>query len=70
MKVKAGPGVRLYTVREVAEICRLSEAMIWQLVGSKRLESIKIGAARRIPADALDQFIKSLRGEQAEDGAA
>jgi excisionase family DNA binding protein len=65
MSIKAGPEVKLRTVAEVAVMCRLSEAKIWSLVKTGELRSVKIGWSRRIPEDAVDQFIRSLEQEQA-----
>ena len=48
----------LLTMTEAAERLRLGKTMVQQLVLRGELPSIKIGAARRIPVKALDEFIE------------
>ncbi len=59
------PPVKMRTAAEVAEMTRLSPATIWKLIASGELESVKIGWARRIPEDAVDAYIDSLRADKA-----
>ena len=60
MNVRAAPGVKLYTVAQVAVIMSLSESKIWQLVRSGELDSVKIGWSRRVAAASVDAYIKKL----------
>ena len=60
MNVRAAPGVKLYTVAQVAVIMNLSESKTWQLVRSGELPSIKIGWSRRVVAASVDAYIKKL----------
>jgi len=55
---------RLYTPAEAAEALGISRSKLYQLLAAGRLESIRIGACRRIPVDALEQFIGSLDGSE------
>jgi excisionase family DNA binding protein len=48
----------LLTMAEAAERLRLGKTIIQQLVLRGELRSIKIGAARRIPVKALDEFVE------------
>ena len=43
----------LITVKQAAEALQISERTVHQLIKENRLESIKIGDARRIPLDAV-----------------
>src|SRR5690242_4704031 len=52
--------VQLLTVPEVAGRLRVSEAKVWQLLSSGRLRSVKIDTSRRIPEDAVAEYIASL----------
>jgi excisionase family DNA binding protein len=61
---------RMYTIPEVAEMCRLSVSQIWALTRSGEIRSVKIGWSRRVPADAVDEFIKGLEREQPAAGGA
>jgi excisionase family DNA binding protein len=59
--------IRLYTVKELAEeVFNLSEAKIWELVRTGRIESFKIDSSRRITQDAVEKFIASLVAEEAD----
>jgi excisionase family DNA binding protein len=44
---------------EAGQGLRLGKTMIQQLVLSGELGSIKIGAARRIPVKALEEFVRA-----------
>jgi excisionase family DNA binding protein len=56
----------LYTVPEAADVLSLGSSKVWELVAAGRLESVKVGRARRVPADSLHRFVDSLR--DAEEG--
>jgi excisionase family DNA binding protein len=47
----------LLTVPEVMERLKLGRSMVYDLIRSRRLVSITIGRSRRIPADAVRDFI-------------
>lgn len=47
----------LLTVPEVMTRLRLGRSKVYDLIRSRRLVSIKIDGARRIPADAVRDFI-------------
>lgn len=49
---------------EAAAQLRLSRATLYQLLASGRLRSIAVGRARRIPRQALSEFIELLMDEQ------
>jgi len=53
----------LLTVREVAQRLRVSQTTVWRLVASGELESVKIGAARRIPPEAVLAYKAKLRSQ-------
>ncbi|MCX4801826.1 helix-turn-helix domain-containing protein [Streptomyces sp. NBC_01214] len=48
----------LLTVPEVMVLLRLGRSTVYGLIRSRRLVSITIGRARRIPADAIREFIQ------------
>lgn len=70
MSVNEAPGIRLLAVPEVAERLGVSKAKVWELVHSGRLRSVKIDWSRRVRSDHLDEYIKALVTEQAEDQVA
>ncbi|MFD6874733.1 MULTISPECIES: helix-turn-helix domain-containing protein [unclassified Streptomyces] len=47
----------LLTVPEVMGRLKLGRSTVYDLIRSRRLVSITIGRSRRIPADAVRQFI-------------
>ena len=47
----------LLTVPEVMARLRLGRSTVYDLIRSRRLVSITVGRSRRIPADALRDFI-------------
>ena len=58
----------LYRVERAAELCDMGRSKFWDLVMSGQIRSVKIGRSRRIPADALDAFIKHLDAEARDAG--
>ena len=51
----------LLTVPEVADALGLGTSKVWELIAAGRIQSVKVGRARRVPADALAQFVELLR---------
>ncbi|MGW2204751.1 helix-turn-helix domain-containing protein [Streptomyces sp. NPDC001774] len=49
----------LLTVPEVMARLKLGRSMVYDLIRSGRLVSITIGRARRVPADAIRDFIEN-----------
>ncbi|CAM5239778.1 helix-turn-helix domain-containing protein [Streptomyces tendae] len=54
----------LYPVAEVAEQLGVGLTTAKALIKSGDLRSVKIGAARRVPADALHEYVQRLDREQ------
>lgn len=59
---KAAPAL-LLTVPEACERLHLSRPTVYALINSGQLRSFKVGAARRIPAWALDEYVASMVGD-------
>jgi excisionase family DNA binding protein len=51
----------LLTPEEAAAVLGIGRTKVYELMLSNALESVKIGASRRIPTDALDTFVAALR---------
>ncbi|MFJ7154476.1 helix-turn-helix domain-containing protein [Streptomyces sp. NPDC101118] len=47
----------LLTVPEVMAKLKLGRSTVYDLIRSRRLVSLTVGRARRIPADAVSEFI-------------
>jgi excisionase family DNA binding protein len=57
--------LQLYEVPDVMRMLRLSKTVIYELIRSGRLRSVKQGRARRIPAAAIRDYIALLEREAA-----
>jgi excisionase family DNA binding protein len=57
------------TVEEAAQRLGIGRAVMYALVSSGAVESVRIGRLRRVPADALVTFLDQLRATRS-DGAA
>ncbi len=61
----------LVTPEEAAEVLGLGRSTVYELMRLRRLESVRIGACRRIPVGAIQDFVERLReGEHAAVGHA
>jgi excisionase family DNA binding protein len=58
--------LQLYEVRDAMRMLRLSKTVIYELIRSGRLRSVKQGRARRIPAAAIRDYIALLEREAAQ----
>jgi excisionase family DNA binding protein len=50
----------LLTVEEAAQALRVSRSKVYMLLMQKRLFGVKVGAARRIPVKALEEYVEQL----------
>jgi excisionase family DNA binding protein len=55
----------LLTVPEVMVRLKLGRSKVYDLIRTRRLASLKIDGARRVPADAVRDFIQSQLAEAA-----
>jgi excisionase family DNA binding protein len=63
----------LLTVEEAARRLRIGRTLVYQLISSGELESVKVGRLRRIPAECLPAYVATLRrtrSSEATDGSA
>ncbi len=51
----------LFTAEEAGEILSLSRTVVYELIAKGLLESVAVGRARRIPAEALYELVETLR---------
>lgn len=54
--------------QEAAEVLSIGRSKVYELIGTGELASVRIGASRRIPADALVEFVSRLQGAVADSG--
>lgn len=64
----APPQRLLLRPEEAAKVLGLSRAGIYRLIGRREIRSVKIGAARRIPVDALEAYVAHLPGDGSSGG--
>lgn len=55
----------LLTPEEAAERLSVGRSRIFELIGSGRLRSVRLGASRRIPVVALAEFVEDLLASEA-----
>jgi excisionase family DNA binding protein len=56
---------QLYRVNEAARVLSISRTVIYELIRSGRLRSVKEGRTRLIPASAVAEYVALLESEAA-----
>ena len=51
----------LLTPTEAAVLLGIGRSKVYELLSSAQLQSVHIGACRRVPTDALTAFLEQLR---------
>ncbi|MEU6780394.1 helix-turn-helix domain-containing protein [Nonomuraea angiospora] len=62
-KIVRYPGQALYDVDETVIVLHLSRRYLYQEIRAGRLRTVKAGRARRVPADAIAEYVKLLEQE-------
>ncbi len=52
---------RLLTPEESAQALGIGRTLVYELIRTGQLESVRIGTCRRVPVAALDEFVATLR---------
>lgn len=55
-----------YTVPEAARLLSISRSLLYELIHAGKIQSVKIGRARRITNDGLQLFVE--RAKQVREG--
>jgi excisionase family DNA binding protein len=63
------PDELLLTVEEAARRLRIGRTLVYQLISSGELESVKVGRLRRVPAECLPAYVATLRRTQSSEAA-
>lgn len=50
----------LLTVEEAAKALGMGRSKVYMLITQKRFPSVKVGASRRIPLNALEEYVAQL----------
>ncbi len=61
-------GQLLLTPAEAARALGIGRSKLYELLQTGVLESVYIGACRRVPADALTDLVRRLRGAAVDGG--
>jgi excisionase family DNA binding protein len=59
----------LYTVTEAMTLLSLSRSVVYELIRTGRLRTVKQGRARRVPAAAITDYVTLLERESAQEAA-
>ena len=54
---------------EAAEMLSIGRSKVYELIGTGELASVRIGSSRRVPTDALIEFVTRLHSPVAESVA-
>lgn len=61
----------LLTVEEAADRLGIGRSLMYELIGDGQVASIRVGRLRRVPAEALAEYVAALRHpEPSPDSAA
>jgi excisionase family DNA binding protein len=52
------------TPEEASSILRISRSAVYELLAQGQIDSFKVGRSRRIPLDALAEFVNRLTAAQ------
>jgi excisionase family DNA binding protein len=55
---------------EAAQVLSISRTTLYGLLQSNAIRSVKVGGLRRIPAEALEEFVIRLSGDTGADSGA
>jgi excisionase family DNA binding protein len=56
----------LLTPAEAAQVLSISRSKLYELIGQGRLTTVRIDASRRVPSQALVEFVLHLQRGEAE----
>jgi excisionase family DNA binding protein len=59
----------LLTVEEAARRLCIGRTLVYQLISSGELESVKVGRLRRVPAECLPEYVATLRRTRSSEAA-
>ena len=52
------PPAKLLKVPEAAEILALSQKTVWQWIGERRIEVVRLGRAVRVPLSEIERLVE------------
>lgn len=58
--------MQLLTIDQARQRLAIGKSKLWQLIQNGEIRSCKIGRSRRIPVEAIDEFISRELADQAD----
>jgi len=55
----------LVTVDQVAKMLGIGRTTAWELIRRQKIKSVKIGRTRRVPIEAIQEYIERLMNKDA-----
>ncbi len=59
----------LHRIEEGARALRISRSRMFELIAAGEIETVLIGRSRRVPAQALEEYVARLRRQQSSPAA-
>ena len=59
--------MQLLTIDQARQRLAIGKSKLWQLIQRGEIRSVRIGRARRIPVEAIDEFIARELADQADE---
>ena len=53
----------LFSIEEVADILHIGRSTVFKLIKEGSIQSIKLGRSRRVPIDAMQNYVNDLISE-------
>ena len=63
------PSRLVLTVEEAAQCLGIGRTLMYALITGGEVESVRIGRLRRVPADALERYVSTLRHWPPDQGS-
>jgi excisionase family DNA binding protein len=55
---------QLFTIPQTAELLELGRSQVYKLVAAGQIETVPVGKSRRVPAEAVHDFVRRLRNQR------
>ncbi len=55
------PNPLLYRPEDAATVLGIGRSKFWELITAGEIETVRIGRSRRVPAQALEEYVGRLR---------
>ncbi len=59
----------LYRPEDAATALGIGRSKFWELIATEQIETVRIGRSRRVPAQALEEYVGRLRAGRSKGAA-